>query len=108
MWFSGREENMIPTLIGDMVYWLRESAIQILHVCEEDSELFNHFATYIKEQIMEKSTNVILLTVIEDIAFEFKNSLPAYAIELASSLEVISWDIQWQVHRIMTPEKNCY
>lgn len=106
MWFSGREENMIPTLIGDMVYWLRESAIQILHVCEEDSELFNHFATYIKEQIMEKSTNVILLTVIEDIAFEFKSSLPAYAIELASSLEVISWDIQWQVHRIMTPEKK--
>lgn len=29
-----------------MVYWLRESAIQILHVCEEDSELFNHFATF--------------------------------------------------------------
>ena len=55
---------------------------------------------------MEKSTNVILLTVIEDIAFEFKSSLPAYAIELASSLEVISWDIQWQVHRIMTPEKK--
>lgn len=106
MWFSGREENMIPTLIGDMVYWLRESAIQILHVCEEDSELFNHLATYIKEQIMKKSTNVILLTVIEDIAFEFKSTLPAYAIELASSLELISWDIQWQAHRIMTPEKK--
>lgn len=106
MWFSGREENMIPTLIGDMVYWLRESAIQILHVCEEDSELFNHLATYIKEQIMKKSTNVILLTVIEDIAFEFKSTLPAYAIELASSLELISWDIQWQVHRIMTSEKK--
>lgn len=106
MWFAGREENMIPTLIGDIVYWLRESAIQILHVCEEDSELFNHLATYIKEQIMEKSTSVILLTVIEDIAFEFKSTLPAYAIELASSLDLISWDIQWQAHRIMTPEKK--
>ncbi len=106
MWFSGREEYMIPTLIGDMVYWLRESAIQLLHVCEEDSKLFIHLATYIKEQIMKKSKSIILLTIIEDIGFEFKNTLPAYAIELASSLELISWDIQWQAHRIITPEKQ--
>ena len=106
MWFSGREEHMIPTLIGDMVYWLREASIQMLHVCEEDGELFNHLATYIKEHIMKKSKSVILLTVIEDIAFEFKSKLPAYAIELSSSLELISWDIQWQAHRIMTPEKQ--
>ena len=29
MWFAGREESMLPTLIGDIVYWVKESTIQI-------------------------------------------------------------------------------
>ena len=106
MWFSGREEYFVPTLIGDMVYWLRESAIHILHVLEEDNELFNNLASYIKKQILEKSNSIILLTVIEDIGFEFMDSLPGYSIDLASCLDLISWDIQWKAHSIMTPEKQ--
>ena len=106
MWFAGREESMLPTLIGDLVYWVKESSIQILHICEKDKELFEHLAQYIKKQIFESSTSVILFPVIEDIGFEFFEELPGYAIDLASSLDVIAWDIQWQVHNMESPAKT--
>ncbi len=106
MWFAGREESMIPTLIGDIVYWVRESAIQILHACETDIELFNFLADYIKKQIYEKSNSIVLFPVIEDIGFEFFKELPGYAIDLASNIDIISLDIQWQVHNIDSPAKS--
>ena len=105
MWFAGREESMLPTLIGDLVYWVKESSIQILHICEKDKELFEHLAQFIKKQIFESSTSVILFPVIEDIGFEFFDKLPGYAIDLASSLDIIFWDIQWQVHNMESPAK---
>ena len=103
MWFVGREEGMLPTLIGDLVYWLKESAIQILHILESDKNAFNCLALYVKTQILEKSTSIIPFTIIEDIGFEFAEIIPGYAVFLASNLDIISWDFQWTVKNMHSP-----
>ena len=103
MWFAGREEGMLPALIGDLVYWLKESAIQILHILESDKNAFNCLALYVKTQILEKSTNIIPFTIIEDIGFEFADIIPGYAVLLASNLDIITWDFQWTVKNIHSP-----
>lgn len=106
MWFTGRTEHMMPSLIGDLVFWAKETAIELLHIYKRNQELFSWFASKIKSQVLKKSTNIIPLTIIEDIGFEFADSLPGYAIILASNLEIVSWDIQWQVQNTDTPAKN--
>ena len=103
MWFAGREEGVLPTLIGDLVYWLKESSIQILHILESDKNAFNCMALYVKTQILEKATNIIPFTIIEDIGFEFADIMPGYAVFLASNLDIISWDIQWTAKNMHSP-----
>ena len=103
MWFAGREEHTLPTLLGDIVYWLKETTIQMLNECKADKKLFAYFASFVKKTILDKTTNVIPFVVIEEIGFEFPDLLPAYATVLASSPIVLFWDIQWTVHSISTP-----
>ncbi|SDJ24977.1 hypothetical protein SAMN04487760_10482 [Lachnospiraceae bacterium G41] len=97
MWFAGREENVLPDLIGDLVYWAKESAIKILHAYENDSEFFQNFAVYIKNQIINESTNIIPFVIIEELGFEFPDKLPGYALSLISSMDIIFWDVNWEV-----------
>ena len=106
MWLAGRVESAVPALIGDLVYWLKESAFQMLRTSENDKSLFIHLAQYIKHQILEESKNIIPLTIIEDIGFEFGDIIPGYAICLASSIDIIFWDIQWIVHNMSSPAKS--
>ncbi len=103
MWFAGRKSHFLPTLLGDIVYWLKETAIYMLNEYKADKELFEYLASFIKTTILDKSTNVIPLVVIEEIGFEFPDLLPAYATVLASSPIVLFWDIQWAAHSITTP-----
>ena len=47
-----------------------------------------------------KSNNIMLLTIIESIGMHFKNELPGYALELATSIDLISWDIRrWMLYK---------
>ncbi len=103
MWFAGREDFIIPTLIGDMVYWLKETIIQMISTCQMDKELVDNLSAYVKNEIFDNSTNVIPFVVIEDIGFRFPDLLPAYANVLASSSSILYWDLQWEVHNTMTP-----
>ena len=49
-------------------------------------------ANYVKETIYSKSNNIVLLTIIESIGMHFENELPGYALDLATSIELVHWD----------------
>ena len=51
-------------------------------------------ANYVKETIYSKSNNIVLLTIIESIGMHFENELPGYALDLATSIELVHWDTQ--------------
>ena len=63
-------------------------------------KFFITFSDYIKKTIYLKSNNIILLTIIESIGMHFKKELPGYALDLATSIDLIYWDIRrWMLYR---------
>lgn len=92
MWVAGIIEHSVPTLIADIVYCLRSFILKHLEVYKDDKELFKDFSEYIKNNIYSKSNNIILLTIIESIGMTFESELPGYAIDLATSIEIVNWD----------------
>ena len=49
---------------------------------------------WIKSEIYTKANNIAMLSVIQEIGFHFQKELPGYALELASSYELLHFDIQ--------------
>ena len=92
MWVASIIEHSVPSLIADMVYCLRSFILKHLELYKDDKELFKDFSEYIKNNIYSKSNNIILLTIIESIGLTFENELPGYAIDLATSIEIVNWD----------------
>ena len=76
--------------------------ISSLEICKKDQEFTVAFANYVKETIYSKSNNIVLLTIIESIGMHFENELPGYALDLATSIELVHWDTT----RYMLYKKN--
>lgn len=102
MWLSGIRDHNVPTLIGDVIFCLKEAIISSLEICKKDHEFTVAFANYVKETIYSKSNNIVLLTIIESIGMHFENELPGYALDLATSIELVHWDTT----RYMLYKKN--
>lgn len=102
MWLAGIRDHNVPTLIGDVIFCLKEAIISSLEICKKDHEFTVAFANYIKETIYSKSNNIVLLTIIESIGMHFENELPGYALDLATSIELVHWDTT----RYMLYKKN--
>ena len=92
MWLAGIRDHNVPTLIGDVIFCLKEAIISSLEICKKDHEFTVAFASYVKETIYSKSNNIVLLTIIESIGMHFENELPGYALDLATSIELVHWD----------------
>ena len=92
MWIAGIRDHNVPTLIGDVIFCLKEAIISSLEICKKDHEFTVAFANYVKETIYSKSNNIVLLTIIESIGMHFENELPGYALDLATSIELVHWD----------------
>lgn len=92
MWLAGIRDHNVPTLIGDVIFCLKEAIISSLEICKKDHEFTVAFANYVKETIYSKSNNIVLLTIIESIGMHFENELPGYALDLATSIELVHWD----------------
>ena len=92
MWLAGIRDHKVPTLIGDVIFCLKEAIISSLEICKKDHEFTVAFANYVKETIYSKSNNIVLLTIIESIGMHFENELPGYALDLATSIELVHWD----------------
>lgn len=102
MWLAGIRDHNVPTLIGDVIFCLKEAIISSLEICKKDHEFTVAFANYVKETIYSKSNNIVLLTIIESIGMYFENELPGYALDLATSIELVHWDTT----RYMLYKKN--
>ena len=102
MWLAGIRDHKVPTLIGDVIFCLKEAIISSLEICKKDHEFTVAFANYVKETIYSKSNNIVLLTIIESIGMHFENELPGYALDLATSIELVHWDTT----RYMLYKKN--
>ena len=102
MWLAGIRDHNVPTLIGDVIFCLKEAIISSLEICKKDHEFTVAFANYVKETIYSKSNNIVLLTIIESIGMHFENELPGYALDLATSIELVHWDTT----RYMLYKKN--
>lgn len=102
MWLAGIRDHNVPTLIGDVIFCLKEAIISSLDICKKNQEFTVAFANYVKETIYSKSNNIVLLTIIESIGMHFENELPGYALDLATSIELVHWDTT----RYMLYKKN--
>ena len=94
MWFAGVDEYQFPALLGDIVYLLRTKIIRIINGGINHNIDITEFASNIKATIFQKSNNISLLTIIEDIGCQFEKELPGYALDLATCMDIIFWDIQ--------------
>ena len=102
MWLAGIRDHNVSTLIGDVIFCLKEAIISSLDICKKNQEFTVAFANYVKETIYSKSNNIVLLTIIESIGMHFENELPGYALDLATSIELVHWDTT----RYMLYKKN--
>ena len=93
MWICRVKEYQVPTIISDIVYYAKEGLIEYLEHFKEDQELFLKMGEWIKERIYNISNNVAMVSIIQEIGFHFQKELPGYALELASSFELLHWDI---------------
>lgn len=95
LWLMGIRDCCGHELLSDMVYLLKRIVIRSLEeIYKENNTLFKQLANHIKSLLYTKSNNIALLTIIEEIGLHFKNELPGYALDLASSIEIVLYDIR--------------
>lgn len=96
MWQADVDGGLVPEFLCDMLYLLKKELISQIDALLKvsDKELAEVTSNWIKTTIYEKSNNVFMLSVVEAIGMHFKDEFPGYAIELASSLDLVYWDIQ--------------
>lgn len=93
MWLSGSQECHFPALLGDMVYTLKKHIINAINTAIKFNINYKEFASKIKEVILQNSNNIILFSIIEDVGIHFEKEIPGLALDLATSIEIINWDI---------------
>ena len=93
MWLSGSQECHFPALLGDMVYTLKKHIINAINTAIKFNINYKEFASKIKEVILQNSNNIILFSIIEDVGIHFEKEIPGLALDLATSIEIIYWDI---------------
>ena len=71
-----------------------------------DSVYIKGLAEYVKNTIYERANNVLLLSIIEAIGMNYQKEMPGYALELASSMELIYFDIHRSGEFISNPTKE--
>lgn len=106
LWMAGIQEHNVPTIIGDVVYVLKTILITSIRNNVKDEEYIKAFATYVRKEIYTKANNIVLLSIIEAIGLNFQKELPGYALDLASSFEIIYWDMHRYGLYIKNPAKE--
>lgn len=93
MWFAGVDEYQFPALLSDMVYLLRTEIIRIINSGIQRNINTKEFANNIKATLLQNTNNISMLSIIEDVGCQFEKELPGYALDLATCMEIIIWDI---------------
>ncbi len=93
LWICASNEYEIPLLLSDIIYWLKNVIIDSLEFLKNQSgESFLKIANAVRLKIYKQSNNVALLSIINYIGLHFQKELPGYAVDLASSMDLIWWD----------------
>ena len=90
-WVMDLNDSQINRFVTDSIYLLEKEAEQKVIVFKEYNKHLL-FADKIKDIILEKSNNIMMLTVLEMLGLRFVNELPGYALELASNIDLILLD----------------
>lgn len=98
MWFAGVVEYQFPALLSDIIYLLRTEILRIINSGIHHDIDITEFANSIKATIFQKTNNISMLSIIEDVGCQFEKELPGYALDLATCMEIINWDIARFTH----------
>ncbi|RHV94487.1 hypothetical protein DXA91_15855, partial [Clostridium sp. OF09-10] len=92
-------------VLTDIVFVIKKTVINSMRNTSE-SAYIKGLAEYVKNTIYEKANNVLLLSIIEAIGMNYQKEMPGYALELASSMELIYFDIHRSGEFISNPTKE--
>ncbi len=105
LWMADSMENSVPVILSDIVYILKKTLINTFSE-SSDWGYVKCLANYTKKTLYDKSNNILLLSIIETLGMSFERELPGYAIELASSMELIHWDISRYTQYLHNPARE--
>lgn len=108
---GNEEKKQMTQIIEDILYAYNEYAKSLMSSGERTlhntlSSDFSKIAEYVKNTIYEKANNILLLSIIESIGMNYQKEMPGYALELASSMELIYFDIHRSGEFISNPTKE--
>ena len=105
LWMADIMEHNLPVVLTDIVFVIKKTVINSMRN-SSDSAYIKGLAEYVKKTIYEKANNVLLLSIIEAIGMNYQKEIPGYALELASSMELIYFDIHRSGEFISNPTKE--
>ena len=105
LWMADIMEHNLPVVLTDIVFAIKKTVINSMRN-SSDSAYIKRLAEYVKKIIYEKANNVLLLSIIEAIGMNYQKEMPGYALELASSMELIYFDIYRSGEFISNPTKE--
>ena len=105
LWMADIMEHNLPVVLTDIVFVIKKTVINTMRN-SSDVVYIKGLAEYIKKTIYEKANNVLLLSIIEAIGMNYQKEIPGYALELASSMELIYFDIHRSGEFISNPTKE--
>ena len=105
LWMADIMEHNLPVVLTDIVFIIKKTVINTMRN-SSDSTYNKSLAEYVKKTIYEKANNVLLLSIIETIGMNYQKEIPGYALELASSMELIYLDIHRSGEFVSNPTKE--
>ncbi len=105
LWMADIMEHNLPVVLTDIIFVIKKTVINTMRN-SSDVAYIKGLAEYIKKTIYEKANNVLLLSIIEAIGMNYQKEIPGYALELASSMELIYFDIHRSGEFISNPTKE--
>lgn len=96
-WLVGTQDVGVHYLVDDALYVLTRRIIEMLQSNLYDDEYKKNFLYFLKQEILNKANNVMMLTVISYVGVYCKDLLPGYSLELLSSIDLIIAD----THRVV-------
>ena len=105
LWMADIMEHNLPVVLTDIVFIIKKTVINTMRN-SSDSTYNKDLAEYVKKTIYEKANNVLLLSIIETIGMNYQKEIPGYALELASSMELIYLDIHRSGEFVSNPTKE--
>ncbi|RHS80631.1 hypothetical protein DW928_06295 [Firmicutes bacterium AM43-11BH] len=105
LWMADIMEHNLPVVLTDIVFVIKKTVINTMRN-SSDSVYIKHLGEYVKKIIYEKANNILLLSIIEAIGMNYQKEVPEYAIELASSMELIYYDIHRSGEFMSNPTKE--